>query len=39
MNESISIVLEASCSTNYIPVLGLDMGETAPIHMDSTPED
>ena len=35
-NELVSLVLEASCSTAYIPILSLDMVETTPLLMDST---
>ena len=35
-NELVSLVLEASCSIAYIPVLSLDMVETTPLLMDST---
>ena len=38
VNESISLVLEASCSTAYILVLSLDMVETTPLLMHSTPD-
>jgi len=37
LNESISMVLEASYSTTYIPVLSLDVVETTHFLMDSTP--
>ena len=37
MNESVSIVLEASCSTTYFLVPNLDLVETTPWLMDSTP--
>ncbi len=36
LNESVSIVLEASCSTTYFSVPSLDLVETAPRLMDST---
>ena len=36
MNESVSIVLKASCSTAYFLVPSLDIVEIAPWLMDST---
>ena len=38
LNESVSIVLEASCSTAYFSVPTLDLVETTPRLMDSTPK-
>ena len=37
LNELVSLVLEASCSTAYIIVVSLDMVETTPLLMDLTP--
>ena len=38
MNESVSIVLEASYSIAYFSVPRLDLVETSPWLMDSTPD-
>jgi len=38
VNESVSMVLEASCSTAYIPIPSLDMVKTIPYLLDSTPD-
>ena len=38
VNESVSILLEASCSIAYILALSWEKVETAPLFMDSTPE-
>ena len=37
LNESVSYLIEAICSTTYFPVLSLDLVETAPKLVSSTP--